>query len=34
MDSAIQVQILDKVVCVLLYTNSFGKDMNPSVLLP
>ena len=30
----IKVQILDETVCILLYANAFGKDMNPSVFPP
>ena len=33
MESTTQVQILDKVVCISLYTNTLGKDINPSVHL-
>ena len=34
MESVIQVQILDKAVWISLHTDSLGKGMNPSVLLP
>ena len=33
-DTAIQVQIMDEVVCILLSANTFGKGMNPSHLSP
>ena len=34
MPNHIWVQILDEAVCVLLCSNAFGNDMNPSVLPP
>ena len=34
MELATRVQFLDEAVCISLHTNTFGKGMNPSVLLP
>ena len=34
MESVTQVKILDKDVCSSLLTNTFHKEMNPSVLFP
>ena len=33
-DMAAQVQILVKAVCILHWTNTLGKVMNPTILLP
>ena len=33
-DTAIQVQILGKAVCISYKTNTLGNGMNPSILLP
>ena len=34
MELGTQVQILDKAVWISLYTNVFGKGMNPSIVTP